>query len=42
MEEREDHAFFSWQLKPSYDFKQQLLTMNSHIEVLHPEWLRRK
>ncbi len=32
MEETEDHAFFSWWLKPSYNFKQQLLNTNSCIE----------
>ncbi len=42
MEEAEDYAIFSWRLKPSYDFKQQLITMNSHIEVLQPEWLRQE
>ncbi len=42
VEETEDHCIFSWRLKPSYDFIQQLLTMNAHIEVLEPLSLREK
>ncbi len=40
VEETADYTIFSWQLKPSYDFIQQLLTMNAHIEVLEPLSLR--
>ncbi len=42
VEETDDYTIFSWQLKPSYDFIQQLLTMNAHIEVLEPISLREK
>ena len=42
VEETADYAIFSWRLKPSYDFIQQLLTMNAHIEVLAPNSLREK
>lgn len=42
VEETEDYTVFSWQLKPSYNFIQQLLTMNAHIEVLEPLSLREK
>ena len=42
IEETDDYTIFSWQLKPSYDFIQQLLTMNAHIEVLEPISLREK
>lgn len=42
VEETQDHVVFSWRLKPSYDFKQQLLTMNSHIRVLQPESLKQE
>ena len=42
VEETKDYAIFSWRLKPSYDFIQQLLTMNAHIEVLEPVSLREK
>ena len=40
VEETDDYTIFSWRLKPSYDFIQQLLTMNAHIEVLEPLSLR--
>ena len=40
VEETDDYTIFSWRLKPSYDFIQQLLTMNAHIEVLEPISLR--
>ena len=42
MEETDDYSIFSWRLKPSYDFIQQLLTMNAHIEVLEPISLRNR
>ena len=42
VEETKDYAIFSWRLKPSYDFIQQLLTMNAHIEVLEPTSLRER
>lgn len=42
VEETEDYTIFEWKLKPSYDFIQQLLTMNAHIEVLEPASLREK
>lgn len=42
VEETNDYTIFSWRLKPSYDFIQQLLTMNAHIEVLEPVSLREK
>ena len=42
VEETDDYTIFSWRLKPSYDFIQQLLTMNAHIEVLKPVSLRER
>ena len=42
IEETDGYTIFSWRLKPSYDFIQQLLTMNAHIEVLEPISLREK
>ena len=42
VDETDDYTIFSWKLKPSYDFIQQLLTMNAHIEVLEPTSLRAK
>ena len=42
VEDTDDYSIFSWRLKPSYDFIQQLLTMNAHIEVLEPISLREK
>lgn len=40
IEKTDDYSVFSWRLKPTYDFVQQLLTMNLHIEVLEPLSLR--
>ena len=40
IETTDDYSVFSWRLKPTYDFVQQLLTMNLHIEVLEPLSLR--
>ena len=42
VETTDDYSIFSWRLKPTYDFVQQLLTMNLHIEVLEPLSLRTK
>lgn len=42
IETTDDYSIFSWRLKPTYDFIQQLLTMNLHIEVLEPLSLRTK
>ena len=42
VEETDSYCIFSWRLKPSYDFIQQLLTMNAHIEVLEPISLRER
>ena len=42
IEETDDYVIFSWRLKPTYDFIQQLLTMSIHIEVLEPQTLRQK
>lgn len=40
IEETNDYVIFSWRLKPTYDFIQQVLTMNVHAEVLQPESFR--
>ena len=42
IEESDDYVVFAWKLKPTYDFIQQLLTMNLHIEVLEPISLRQQ
>ena len=42
IEESDDYVVFAWKLKPTYDFIQQLLTMNLHIEVLEPIALRQQ
>lgn len=39
VEKTANHIIFSWKLKPTYDFIQQILTMNIHAEVLQPESL---
>lgn len=39
-ERKEEYSIFSYKLKPSYDFSQEILKYGSDIEVLAPEWLR--
>ena len=42
IDETATYCVFSWRLKPSYDFIQELLKMNAHIEVLEPLSLRKQ
>lgn len=41
LEETDQYVIITWTLKPTYDFIQQLLTMNTHIEVMEPLSLRK-
>jgi hypothetical protein len=36
----DDNSIFTYFLKPTFDFKQELLKYGSSVEVLKPEWLR--
>lgn len=35
-----DHSVFTYYLRPTFDFKQELLRYGASIEVLRPQWLR--
>lgn len=35
-----DYALFSYRIKPTFDFRQELLSYGADIEVLEPKWLR--
>ena len=39
-ERTEEYCIFVYKLRPTYDFKQELLGMGENIEVLEPRWLR--
>jgi predicted DNA-binding transcriptional regulator YafY len=36
------NSIFTFYLKPTFDFKQELLKYGDAVEVLEPEWLRRE
>ena len=36
----DEYSVFTYYIKPSYDFRQELLSHGADIEVLSPEWLR--
>jgi predicted DNA-binding transcriptional regulator YafY len=36
----DDNSIFTYFLKPTFDFKQELLKYGSSVEVLKPAWLR--
>ncbi|MDL2241582.1 WYL domain-containing protein [Bacteroidales bacterium OttesenSCG-928-L03] len=40
VENTDDYTLFSYRIKPSYDFRQELLSLGADIEVLSPEWFR--
>lgn len=42
VEETEAYSIFEYFLRPTYDFRQELLSHGSDIEVLAPEWLRKE
>ena len=37
-----DYTIFSYFIKPTYDFRQELLSQGTGVEVLAPEWFRNK
>lgn len=41
-ERNEEYSIFTYRLRPSYDFIQELLWNGEDIEVLEPEWLRKE
>ncbi|MDD2300097.1 MAG: WYL domain-containing protein [Fermentimonas sp.] len=36
----DDYTIFEYYIKPTYDFRQELLSHGAHVEVLKPEWFR--
>jgi hypothetical protein len=40
IESTDTYSIFSYYMKPSYDFRQELLSHGADIEVLSPEWFR--
>ncbi len=41
-EKNEEYSIFSYYLKPSFDFQQEILRNGEDIEVLEPSWLRKE
>ena len=41
-ESTSEHAVFSYYIKPTYDFLQELLSHGTEVEVLSPEWFRKE
>lgn len=41
-ERNEEYSIFTYRLRPSYDFIQELLWNGGDVEVLEPEWLRKE
>lgn len=40
VETTDDYSIFKYYIKPTYDFRQELLSHGAEIEVLTPEWFR--
>ncbi len=41
-ETTEDYSIFEYVLKPTYDFRQELLSQGADVEVLKPQWFRQE
>ena len=41
-ERNEEYSIFTYRLRPSYDFIQELLWNGGDVEVIEPEWLRKE
>ncbi len=41
-ERNEEYSIFTYRLRPTYDFQQELLWNGEDVEVLEPEWLRKE
>jgi hypothetical protein len=39
-ETADDHSVFSYFLRPTYDFTQELLSHGNELEVIHPQWFK--
>lgn len=40
VESNNDTSIFEYYIKPSFDFKKELLSMGAEVEVMEPEWFR--
>lgn len=40
VEQTEEYTIFSYYIKPTYDFRQELLSHGAEVEVLEPQWFR--
>ena len=42
IEQNEEYSIFTFNLRPEFDFQQELLWNGEDTEVLEPEWLRKE
>lgn len=42
MEQTEDYSIFEYQLRPTFDFQQEILRNSEDVEVIEPIWLRKE
>ncbi|GHV50046.1 hypothetical protein FACS1894181_10090 [Bacteroidia bacterium] len=40
VENTSDYTIFSYRIKPSFDFRQELLSHGAEVEILSPKWFR--
>ena len=40
IERNDEYSIFTYHLRPTYDFQQELLSHGEDMEVLEPQWLR--
>ncbi len=40
IERTDEYSIFTVRLRPTFDFRQEILSQGSDIEVLEPEWFR--
>ena len=41
-ERNDDYSIFTLEVRPTFDFQQEILKNSSDMEVLSPEWLRKE
>lgn len=39
-EQTDSYSIFTYQVRPTFDFQQEILSMGDAVEVLYPQWLR--
>ena len=42
IERNEEYSIFTFNLRPEFDFQQEILWNGEDMEVLEPEWLRKE